>query len=397
MRSVELFAGGGGLALGMAKAGFAHDLVLEWDHDACETIRRNQLHGGHLLQGWKVHEGDARSYDYGSVSGEISVVSGGPPCQPFSLGGKHKAYDDNRDMFPEAIRAVRELRPKAFIFENVKGLTREAFSTYMNYVELQMRHPEVAKRDVEDWKEHRSRLEKHHTSSRRSRKVGSALEYNVVVQLLNAADYGVPQKRERVFFVGFRSDLGVQWSFPGRTHSEERLLIDKYITQEYWERHQIARRHRPESPARVASRIARLSYADLFSGTLHPWRTIRDSILGLPDPERQPKSARLHSNHQFNPGARTYPGHTGSPIDEPSKTLKAGDHGVPGGENMLVRLDGTVRYFSVREAARLQTFPDDYQFMGSWSEVMRQLGNAVPVDLAEVVARSVADALRART
>lgn len=101
------------------------------------------------------------------------------------------------------------------------------------------------------------------------------------------------------------------------------------------------------------------------------------------------------ANHVFNPGARSYPGHTGSPLDEPGKTLKAGDHGVPGGENMLLRPDGSVRYFTVREAARLQTFPDDYVFRGSWTETMRQLGNAVPVRLAEVIAGSVAATLRA--
>ncbi len=76
-------------------------------------------------------------------------------------------------------------------------------------------------------------------------------------------------------------------------------------------------------------------------------------------------------------------------LDEPAKTLKAGDHGVPGGENMLVRDDSSLRYFSVRESARLQTFPDDFRFHGSWTEIMRQLGNAVPVTLGEVVARSV--------
>lgn len=88
-----------------------------------------------------------------------------------------------------------------------------------------------------------------------------------------------------------------------------------------------------------------------------------------------------------------YPGHTGSSLDLPAKTLKAEDHGVPGGENALVRADGTGRYFTVREAARLQTFPDSYLFGGSWSEVMRQLGNAVPVSLAHAVGVSVAKVL----
>ena len=104
--------------------------------------------------------------------------------------------------------------------------------------------------------------------------------------------------------------------------------------------------------------------------------------------------ARSVSNHRQQPGARSYPGHTGSPLDEPAKTLKAGVHGVPGGENMLRAPNGEVRYFTVRESARLQTFPDDYVFHGSWSETMRQLGNAVPVRLAEMVGKDVARRLR---
>ena len=125
-----------------------------------------------------------------------------------------------------------------------------------------------------------------------------------------------------------------------------------------------------------------------------PWLTVRDAIGDLPDPEKELRNGI--ANHNFNAGARSYMGHTGSPLDEPAKTLKAGDHGVPGGENMLARVDGSVRYFTVREAARLQTFPDDYTFRGAWTEAMRQLGNAVPVKLAEVVAGSVAETLRAR-
>jgi len=121
------------------------------------------------------------------------------------------------------------------------------------------------------------------------------------------------------------------------------------------------------------------------------WRTVRDAICDLPDPERFPGKVQAH---RFQPGARTYPGHTGSPMDEPAKALKAGDHGVPGGENMLRRVDGAVRYFTVRESARIQTFPDSFLFEGTWSEIMRQLGNAVPVRLASVIAKSVCDRLR---
>src|SRR5262249_9190687 len=130
----------------------------------------------------------------------------------------------------------------------------------------------------------------------------------------------------------------------------------------------------------------------LFPPEELPWRTVRDAIGDLPDPE---VIAEEHEfvNHKHNPGARSYPGHTGSPFDEPAKTLKAGVHGVPGGENTVRYVNGKVRYFTVREAARIQTFPDDYVFHASWTESMRQIGNAVPVRLAELVARDVAEHL----
>jgi len=384
MRSVELFAGAGGLAIGISNAGFQHAAVIEWNHDACETFRENQRLNTGSMKKWPLHECDVQDFDYGKLS-NVSVVSGGPPCQPFSLGGKHSGYNDKRDMFPEAVRAVRELSPKAFIFENVKGLMREAFADYFEYVILQLTHPSFVRRKSESWKEHRARLEKYHTSR------GKRTEYNVVFRLLNAADYGVPQRRERVFIVGFRADLGVEWSFPEGSCSESALLRSQWVTGEYWERHEISQRQRPKLSARLASRVERLRTEALFDDGKGPWKTVRDAISDLPDPERQLRNP-FH-NHVFNPGARSYAGHTGSPLDEPAKTLKAGDHGVPGGENMLARMDGTVRYFTVREAARLQTFPDDYIFRGPWTEAMRQLGNAVPVKLAEAVASSVAQNL----
>jgi DNA (cytosine-5)-methyltransferase 1 len=196
-----------------------------------------------------------------------------------------------------------------------------------------------------------------------------------------------------VFIVGFRSDLGVEWSFPEAGYSEEALLGSKWITGDYWDRHKIAKWRRPPLPDRQAGRVEKLRRRDRLDSKL-PWLTVRDAISDLPDPEKNPQGRGI-SNHIFNPGARSYTGHTGSPLDDPAKTLKAGDHGVPGGENMLARADGSVRYFTVREAARLQTFPDDYTFRGPWTEAMRQLGNAVPVRLAERVASSVAQTLLA--
>ena len=104
----------------------------------------------------------------------------------------------------------------------------------------------------------------------------------------------------------------------------------------------------------------------------------------------------MFHNHEHNAGARSYVDHTGSLFDEPAKALKAGDHGVPGGENTLLKPDGSLRYFTVREAARLQTFDDDYVFDGAWTETMRQLGNAVPVLLSQTVAEGIRDKVPSR-
>ena len=219
-------------------------------------------------------------------------------------------------------------------------------------------------------------------SSRRDRSDG--LVYNVQPTLVNAADYGVPQRRERVFIVGFRSDLGVKWSFPRPTHGFDALLHDQWVTGAYWRRHGLAA---PSVPEKYVGRVRLLAESFLPPDT-KPWRTVRDALADLPEPI-SPNSGTIQ-DHRYQGGAKPYAGHTGSPLDLPAKTLKAGDHGVPGGENMMVRDDGSVRYFTARESARLQTFPDGFKLHGTWTEAMRQIGNAVPVMLARHVAASVA-------
>lgn len=384
MKSIELFAGAGGLGMGLCKAGFKPAKVVEWDRYCRETIGQNRVRAGSPMHGWPQVEGDVRGVDFRPLADKIDLVSGGPPCQPFSMGGKHKAYDDARDMFPQAIRAVRETRPRAFIFENVKGLTRATFRNYFEYIRLQLEHPEVIAKPDEDWADHLARLERHHIHGARD-----GLNYRLVSRVLNAADYGVPQKRERVIFVGFRDDLDVEWSFPVETHSSDALLWSQYRDGSYWDTHKVAKRDRPDA----SDAPVRALKLDGKPATV-AWQTVRDATADLPDPELHPRLASAFANHRFQPGARSYVGHTGSPLDEPAKTLKAGVHGVPGGENMLARPDGTVRYFSVRESARLQTFADDFVFHGAWGETMRQLGNAVPVRLAEVIGKDVARKLR---
>lgn len=381
LNSVELFSGAGGLALGMSKSGFQHEMLVEYNQDAINTLIKNHDDGQAQIKDWNIKHDDIKNISFKKYKGNISVVAGGPPCQPFSLGGKHKAFNDHRDMFPQAVRAVRESKPESFIFENVKGLLRKSFSTYFGYIILQLTYPNIIKTEKESWGSHLSRLEEVQTKG-----TYRGLKYNVVFRLLNAADYGVPQKRERVFIVGFRNDLEIEWSFPKATHSKDALLWEQAVTGEYWSRLGVNRTDRPISNDlndKLSSRLK--SKYGMLQPEEKAWVTVREAISDLPCP----KTDNKYNNHQFRDGAKSYPGHTGSPIDEPAKTLKAGDHGVPGGENMIRFNDDSIRYFTVREAARIQTFPDDYHISGVWSECMRQIGNAVPVKLAEVVAECV--------
>jgi len=375
--AVELFAGAGGLAMGVAKAGFRHLVVIENNQWACATLAKNTS--------WPLFGGDVRKFDYDGITQSIDLVAGGPPCQPFSVGGKHRAHLDARDMFPEAIRAVRALKPRVFLLENVKGMLRKAFSHYFEYIVLQLRHPDVVAKKREEWLDHFARLQQHETSGK-----GDGLHYNLVWQVLNAADYGVAQKRERLFIVGFRSDIGAKWAFPQPTHSLGALLWAQGESGDYWASHGLKRRpcHRVAVSAPMQVEIPD------EKPSLQPWRTVRDALRGLPDPEYQPRAAQFHSGHSFIPGARAYASHTGSPQDLPAKTLKAGVHGVPGGENMLLRPSGKVRYFTVRECARLQDFPDNFVFEGAWTTVIKQLGNAVPVELGTRLAKSIYVALQ---
>jgi DNA (cytosine-5)-methyltransferase 1 len=382
VRSIELFAGAGGLAIATSLAGFEHQAVIEWDDDACDTLKRNARSGSGHAGDWSVIKRDISIFDFRPYRDRVEFVSGGPPCQPFSLGGKHGGHEDKRNMFPQAVRAIREIQPKAFIFENVRGLLRKGFANYYSYIIHQLRFPDVKLRGDEEWTDHLARLEKLATGGKHS-----GLRYNVVYRLLDAADFGVPQHRYRVLIVGVRADLGIEFSFPDRTHEEDALRYDQWVAGDYWERHKVARRDRPGMPPELRPKVE--SLGTLWKGAmLKPWRTVRDALAGLPALAVGQSCAKM-PNHFLNPGARSYAGHTGSVLDEPAKALKAGDHGVPGGENTLRLADGSVRYFSVRECARIQTFPDEWVFSGSWTESMRQLGNAVPVLLGEVVAKQL--------
>lgn len=374
LKSIELFTGGGGLALGAHMAGLKSIVALEREKNSVKTLN---LNSPVIISGAKskILEMDVKDFDPTDLGAD--VLLGGPPCQPFSIGGKKAGNLDSRDLFPDYLRILHATRPKAFLIENVKGLMSKRFSDYLEWVLLSLEFAEDAKQLMKLDFMRQLRMLRQMKKSR-----GADKCYDVSLKVLNAVNFGVPQFRERVFIVGFRADQNVNWLWPEETHSLESLLYTKYVSCEYYERHKI-KKEKPE--ARLLNKIEKLKD---FKCNKLPFVTTRDALYGLPTP----KDGKEHStfkNHVGIPGARAYPGHTGSFIDDPSKTLKAGVHGCPGGENMIRYKDGSVRYFSVREAARIQTFPDDYVFHGSRTEAMRQIGNAVPVKLAQVLCHSI--------
>jgi DNA (cytosine-5)-methyltransferase 1 len=379
MKSLELFSGAGGLAKGLELAGLHHVALVEFNSHAYASLCKN-------FDPQKVFFKDVREFDFSQLD-NIDIIAGGPPCQPFSLGGKHKASHDYRDRFPEAIRSIEQLQPKAFIFENVKGLLRRSFADYFEYLILRLTYPSFSDPSLPiaptlDWQSHLAELR--HINQFTQIKP----QYHVQFKLINAANYGIPQTRERVIIVGIRSDLKCTWSLPNETHSADRLLWELYITEDYWERHKITRSHRPRLDRSLATKLKILKSRSEPTGK--PWQTVRDAISHLPDPQ----SNHGIPDHIFRDGARSYPGHTGSPFDAPAKTIKAGGHGVPGGENMIRLCENRVRYFTVLEAKRLQTFPDQFMIHGGWGESMRQIGNAVPVRLAERLGQSLIQTLQ---
>lgn len=388
LQSIELFSGAGGLALGLHAAGFKHAALFEWNPSAVNTLKYNKAMGHASLKDCAIFHADVRDVDFSKHCG-VDLVAGGPPCQPFSMGGKAAGMNDDRDMFPQAVRAVAEIHPRAFIFENVKGLLRPTFSNYVEFIRLQLEFPSFPISKNVSWDKNLARLQRH------KEQIGNDdtnLRYRVHVHQVNAADYGIPQQRHRVFFVGFRSDVETDWSFPQTTHSDESLRDSQYLNKDFWRRTGLNYQDYKtwvDSIGMRANLQSRISTPT--APTRSPWVTLHEAIRDLPSPSSQ--AAKKWLNHELQDGARTYPGHTGSPLHRPAKALKAGDHGVPGGENMIVYPDGSVRYLSIRESARVQTFPDNYAFVGSWTEAMRQLGNAVPVELARIVGKSVAIAL----
>jgi DNA (cytosine-5)-methyltransferase 1 len=375
---VELFGGLGGLALGLEAAGFRHRLLVEQDSHAVRTLGANDL-----TRRWPLYAGDVRDVDFAAdIPGPIDLLAAGVPCQPFSQAGSHAGPADPRNMFPETFEAIRALRPKAVLLENVRGLARPAFRPFVDYIVDHLALPHLSRRKRESWPDHHRRLRA--ALARPAR--GGDDRYVVEWHPVCVADYGVPQRRVRVLIVAIRADLADRWTWPKPTHSHEVLLLDQ-LDGFYWREHGLA----PRSPL-LARNTRRRARAVPQPSARERWRTLRDAIADLP--EAVPRGYAPSMNwHELWPGARLYRGHRGSDLDSPSKTIKAGVHGVAGGEHIVHLDSGEYRYLTVRECMRIQDLPDELELDAVRSIAMRQIGNAVPPTIGKLFGVAIAEAV----
>lgn len=326
-RLIELFAGAGGLALGMEKAGFKSVLLNEFDRHACATLRANRPE-------WNVIEGDIAGVDFSAYHGQIDILSGGFPCQAFSYAGKKLGFEDTRGtLFFEFARAVKETNPKVIVAENVRGLvghengkTLEAISDVIDEIGYELIEPRV----------------------------------------LKAVFYQVPQKRERLFLVAIRKDLAnlVRFNWPSpytrimtmRDALKKGELFDTDVPQSVGQVY-------PKRKAEILAQVPPGGY----------WRDLPDEL----QREYMKKS-------YFLGGGKTGMARRLS-WDEPSLTLTC----APAQKQTERCHPEETRPLTVREYARIQTFPDDWEFTGPITAQYKQIGNAVPVNLAYAVGRAL--------
>lgn len=321
-KSIELFAGAGGLALGLEQAGFEHIGLVEFDKSAAETLSCNRKDWKVLCEDVEVVAARDLEEEFGIKKGELDLLSGGAPCQSFSYAGKRLGLDDVRGtMFYHYATFLHKLQPKMFLFENVRGLlTHDKGRTYETI-----------------------------------RNIFNDEGYTIQYQVLNAWDYGVPQKRERLITIGIRNDLvdKCTFEFP-KKHEYKPLLKD------------IELETNPEECGKY-SEYKKKIFAMVPAGGY--WRDI--------DPE---VAKEYMKTCWFMGGGRTGILRRLS-LEEPSLTvlttpqMKQTDRCHP----------IEVRPFSVRENARIQTFPDDWEFRGTIGAKYRQVGNAVPCNLAKEI------------
>lgn len=325
--SIELFAGGGGLALGMEKAGFSHVMLNEFDHSACETLRQNRPE-------WNVVEGDIHDIDFTPYRDSVDFISGGFPCQAFSYAGKRLGFEETRGtLFFELARAVKEVRPKVFMGENVKGLLEHDGGKTLNTI----------------------------------KNVISDLGYTLIPpKILRAIQYNVPQKRERLILVAIRNDIAsfAEFHWPD-VCDDVKTLHDAFFKGSLFDTNVPASEGQqyPESKRRVMELVPE-------GGN---WRDLPEDM------------AREYLKNSFDLGG----GKTGIArrlaMNEPSLTLTC----APAQKQTERCHPIETRPLTVREYARIQTFPDDWTFQGNISAKYKQIGNAVPVNMSWAIGRSL--------
>jgi DNA (cytosine-5)-methyltransferase 1 len=322
---LELFAGAGGLAVGMEKAGLKCVALNEIDKWACQTLRKNRPN-------WNVLEGDIKGFDFSEFQNRVDVVTGGFPCQAFSYAGKKLGLADARGtLFYEFARVVQEVRPLICIGENVRGLlSHENGKTLQGMISIL-----------------------------------DEIGYNVVpVEVLKAINFKVPQKRERLILVGIRKDINLKYKYP--------MPYKKiYNLKEALKKGELFDRDVPKS-----------------NGAKYPKSKIE--VLDLVPPKGYWRDLPLDIQKAFM-GGSFYIGGGKTGIarrigwDEPCLTLTCS----PAQKQTERCHPDETRPFTVREYARIQTFPDDWQFDGSIAQQYKQIGNAVPVNLAKEVGYSI--------
>lgn len=322
---LELFAGAGGLAIGMEKAGLKCVALNEIDKHACETLRKNRPN-------WNVLEGDIKNFSFLNYYNQVDVVTGGFPCQAFSYAGKRLGLEDARGtLFYEFARAVKEVNPPICIGENVKGLlNHDGGKTLQGMISIL-----------------------------------DEIGYNVIpVQVLKAINYNVPQKRERLILVGIRKDINLKYEYP-------------------------------EPYKKIFNLADALKKGELFDtnvpkseGAKYP--ESKKVVLDLVPPKGYWRDLPIEIQKEFM-GASFYlgGGKTGMARrigwDEPCLTLTCS----PAQKQTERCHPDETRPFTVREYARIQTFPDDWLFSGPISQQYKQIGNAVPVNLGKEVGYSI--------
>lgn len=328
MNVISLFSGCGGLDLGFEKAGFNIPVANEFDPTIYETFKANHPHT-HLIEGdvRKVTKEDIAPF----LSGEVDGIIGGPPCQSWSEAGSLRGIEDARgQLFFDYIRILKDFKPKFFLAENVSGM-------------LANRHSEAVQNIINHFEE---------------------AGYNVTLTLVNAKDYGVAEERKRVFYIGFRKDLNINFVFPAgsTTDDKDKLTLRDVI----WDLQESAVPAGPKNHHNPAA----INNNEYFTGAFSPIFMSRNRVKGW---DEQAFTVQASGRQcQLHPQA--------------PKMEKYGKNDC----RFVANSEHLYRRMTIREVARVQGFPDDFKFIyKETNNAYKMIGNAVPVNLAYEIAVAI--------